>query len=132
MHDLDLQGRAAGGQLTPRDLVGRQQRALAADQTDQGGTAALGKAQHRQLRVQASPFPAATLAGSFPWTAVECADKQDQAAQQTQRQRPFLGLSQGPSRLRYFFFACSCRAGCWAACARRLATRRSAICWKAW
>ena len=93
MYDLDVQRRPADGQFAPRDLVGRQQGTLATDQTDQGGTAAFGKAQDRQFGVQAAPFLAASFARAFAWPTVECADKQDQSAQQAQRQRAFLGLA---------------------------------------
>jgi hypothetical protein len=59
------------GQFLLRDLVGREQGALATDQADQGRAGALADPQGGQLGVKAGPFPTAPLARACRRGAVE-------------------------------------------------------------
>ncbi len=85
------------------DLVGRQQSALATDQTDQGWTGALADAEGGEFGVQAGAFASPTTAGACHRPAVKGGEIKDQAAEQTHREGACLGLRRALEAWATFF-----------------------------
>jgi hypothetical protein len=90
MHFLDVQHQAMLPQFGASHGIGGQQGRLPSHLAHQGGTFAFDKTQPGQFRIDASTFKAA----ASPALAVSCrpaikrAHQQQQAAEQTQFQRP--------------------------------------------